>query len=177
MACNAITMSVALRSLYLISIFCTLLSLVIHLATFFGFVFFPALFMVPLLFILWPLIVWQWRRIPRRNLVSEIFMTVPLWMKLAGAFCIFYPFINLFICNSLNSGGQPSTLPDGRLVIQNGQQIIRVLDAQSYQYALSIQTRMLSGHLLSFYGLAVIALRAFWIKTGQAMAGKKASGN
>ena len=163
-------MSPISRSLYYVSLFCTFLSLIVHGASFAGRDFPQALFLVPLLFIIWPMTVWQWRRIPHRNLVSEVFVTIPLWMKLAAGFCLLYPFINYFVCVSVNDGGLPVQLADGRLVLQRGQQIIRELDAAGFSRARAVETRMLSGHLLAFYGVAVITLRALWLKSSTAAA-------
>ncbi len=144
-----------------------------HGATFFGQSFAPGIFMVPLLFIVWPLVIWQWRRVPRGNLVSEVFGSVPRWMKGLTLGLILYSFVNFFACMAQLDGGVPIRRPDGALVIQNHEQIVRTLTPEAYRQALAVQTRMLSGHLLAFYGLAVIALQAFWIKTGTGMAGAK----
>jgi len=166
-------MSPILRVLTLTSIFCSFLSLIVHLATFFGYAFYPAIFMVILLFVIWPMIVWQWRIIPRRNLVIEIFGAVPLWMKMLLAALIVYPFVNAFLCYSFNDGANPVQLADKRYVLQRGEQIVRVLSSEQFRTAQAVQIRMLSGYLLGFYGVGVIALRAFWIKSGTYMADAK----
>jgi hypothetical protein len=162
-----------LRALTLTSVFCTFLSLIVHAATFFGYAFYPAVFMVLLLFVLWPMIVWQWRLIPKRNLVLEIFGAVPVWMKVTLGLLILYPFVNAYLCHSANLGGNPVQLADKRYVLQSGEQVLRVLTPEEFQTARAVQIRMLSGHLLGFYGVAVIALRAFWIKSGTYMADAK----
>ena len=163
-------MSLAFRLLYWGSMFCVLLSAVMHAATFFGQAFLPAIFMVPMLFILWPLVVWQWRQVPRGNLVSEIFGAIPRWMKAMTAGLFLYFFFNLFWCSAATDGGVPIRRSDGSMVLQRKEQIMRVLNEAQFHEAQALQTRMISGHLLTFYGLAVVALQAFWIKTGPAMA-------
>jgi len=90
---------------------------------------------------------------------------------------IVFIFINFFVNRSLNFGAQPVKLDDGRLVLQNGKLIFRELTPVEFARAQSIQVRILAGHLVAFYGLAFIALRAFWIKTGPAMANAKVQGN
>lgn len=169
-------MSVPQRLLFLTTAFCFLLSVIIHAASFFGVAFYPAIFMVPLLFIIWPMVVWQWRRVPRRNLVLEVFGSIPLWMKVATGALLLYVFVSFFLAYGSLGGGNPVKLPDGRLVLQKGAEIVRVLTAEEFQHANAVQVRLLSGHLLAFYGVALIALQAFYIKTGPAMATQKVSG-
>lgn len=169
-------MSVAQRLLFLTTAFCLLLSAIIHVATFLDIAFYPAIFMVPLLFVIWPLVVWQWRRVPRRNLVLEIFGTIPRWMKILTGVLFAYLFANFLICYGTLSGGNPVRLEDGRYVIQKGQQILQTLDLAAFTHAQALQVRLLSGHLLAFYGLAMIALQAFHIKSSAYMADAKVKG-
>lgn len=170
-------MPAALKSLYFVSLVTTAICGLAHLATFFGYAYYQMVYFVVLLFVLWPLVVWQWRRIPRRNLVLEIYGCIPAWMKWLTVALIVYVFANYFVCNALNDGGQPVKLGDGRLVLLDGKQIVRVLRPEEFAIAQAIQVRILTGHLVVFYALAAIALRAFWIKTGPAMADAKVTGN
>lgn len=170
-------MPAALKSLYIVTLITTAICGAAHLATFFGYAIYQMVYFVILLFVLWPLVVWQWRRIPRRNLALEIYGAIPAWMKWLTIVLIVYVFANYFVCNALNDGGQPVKLEDGRLVLLNGKQVVRVLSPSEFATAQAIQVRVLTGHLVVFYGLAAIALRAFWIKSGPAMADAKVSGN
>lgn len=171
------TMSPTLRILYMVSFASLIVSVAVHISTFFGYAYYPVLLFVFLLFIVWPCIVWQWRRMPRSNLSSQVFGNIPRWMKITTVGLFVYVFVNYFVCRALNSGGQPVLLSDGRYVLQAGQQVLRVLDSSEYAWAQAYQIRMLSGHLLVFYGLAVLAIKALWIKTGPAMASAKVTGH
>ena len=142
----------------------------VHAATFFGVATYQVLWLVPPLFVIWPFAVWHWRRLPRLNLLSPIFGVIPRWMKIAAGALLAYIFIIYFVCRALNDGGLPVTLDDGRLVLQSGTQIIRALTPAEFQQAQAVQVRLLTGQLLAFYGLAVLLLRAIWIKSGPAMA-------
>ena len=169
-------MTVAQRLLFFCTTFCLLLSLIVHGASFLGLAFYPAIFMVPLLFIIWPLVIWQWRRVPRTNLVSGIFGAISLWLKLVTGALLVYVFVNFFLCRADLLGGSPVKLEDGRLVLQSGNRILRELSEAEFTHANAMQVRLLSGHLIAFYGLAMIALRAFQIKTSAYMADAKVSG-
>ncbi|MFA5264111.1 MAG: hypothetical protein WC378_09795 [Opitutaceae bacterium] len=170
-------MPAPLRILYLISLLSTIICGSVYIATFFGYADLSVIWFVLFLFILWPMVVWQWRRVPRCNLVSEIFGQVPLWMKITTVALILFIFINYLVNSSLIYGAQPIKLDDERLVLRKGELILRVLTPGEYAWAQAVQMRILAGHLVAFYGLAVIALRAFWIKTGPAMADAKVTGN
>jgi len=168
-------MPLGLRLLFHISLVSTVICGAIHMASFLGIplapiVFLVLLFCVALLFIVWPLTIWQWRRVPRRNLVSEIFGSISRMTKLVVIVLIVYAFTNFFVCRMLNEWGEPAKLPDGRLVLQTKTRIVRDLSPSEYQTAQARQARMLSGHLLVFFWLAAITLRGVWIKTGPAMA-------
>ncbi len=176
-------MTVAQRLLALSTLFCFLLSLIIHVATFtgtafYGVIFFSLaiMFMWLLLFLIFPLVIWQWRKIPRRNLVSEIFASVPRWMKIATGCLFVYVFINFGLSMHELGGGSPVKLPDGRLVIEKSGQILRVLSAEEFANASAMSVRVVSAELLAFYGLALIALRAFHIKNSTMMATAKVRG-
>jgi hypothetical protein len=143
-------MPLTYRLLFWASSFCFMLSLAMHLASFADIPFAPGVLLVPLLFLIWPLVVWQWRRLPRANLVSQVFGTIPRSMKILVGVLLVYCFVNFFVCISAIGGGVPLREADGRL---------------GFTHAQAVQTRMLSGHLMVFYGLAVIALRAFAIKS------------
>ena len=162
-----------LRVLYWVSLFCTAICAGVHAATFAGVAFFQVLWFVPPLFIVWPLAVWHWRRLPRQNLQSPIFGQIPRWMIYTASGLLVYVFAIYFTSRALNAGGQPMKLEDGRLVLQNGVQILRVLTAEQFQSAQAVQVRLLTSELLAFYGLAVLLLRAIWIKSGPAMADAK----
>lgn len=169
-------MSVIQRVLSVGCAFFLFLSLVMHLATFLDLAFPWAYLMVPVLFVLLPLIVWQWRRVPRRNLVLEIFGAIPRWMKITTALLFAYIAFSVVYCYGWLEGGIPLKLEDGRFVLQRGQAILRVLSEQEYLHALALQSRLLTAQLFAFYGLGMIALQAFYIKTGPAMADAKVSG-
>ena len=168
-------MPFGLRLLFWVSALSAAGCAAIHGLTFTGVAFSPVIFVVlllfvALLFVLWPLVIWRWRRTPRRNLVSEVFGNIPRWMKyLAGALLV-YAFANYYVCRALNDGGEPARLNDGRLVLQAGARRVRELSPAEYRAAQTVQVRLLSGHLLVFFGLAVIVVRSVWIKNGPAMA-------
>jgi hypothetical protein len=168
-------MPFGLRLLLGVSAFSTACCAAVHVLTFAGVAFPPVVFVVlllfvALLFVVWPLVIWRWRRTPRRNLVSEVFGNIPRWMKyLAGALLV-YAFANFYVCRALNDWGEPARLGDGRLVLQTTTHLVRELSPGEFRTAQAVQVRSLSGHLLVFFGLAVIVVRSIWIKNGPAMA-------
>ncbi len=169
-------MPVSLRLLHWTTIVCTLSCAAVHVASFFDRAYYGVILFVPLLFVVWPFVVWQWRRVPRGNLMSQVFAAVPRWMKWTTGLLFAYVFVNYFACRSLNQGGLPTVLADKRLVLQSGQQILQVLNPAQFAHAQAVQVRLLSGHLMVFYALAWIALRAFWLKSGTAMADAEVKG-
>ena len=171
-------MPFGLRLLFWVSALSAAVCAAIHVLTFSGVAFSPVIFLVlllfvALLFVVWPLAIWRWRRMPRRNLVSEVFGNIPRWMKyLAGALLV-YAFANFYVCRALNDQGEPARLGDGRLVLQSKVGLVRELSPEEFRMAQAVQVRLLSGHLLVFFGLAVIVVRSIWIKNGPAMADAK----
>ncbi len=165
-------MPFSLRLLFVITFLATAFCALVHVATFFGFaisaydLLIPLLILVTSLFVVWPMIVWKWRKVPRRNMVGEIFSQVSSPFRWGGAALIIYFFVNYALCRSGNSWAQPTLLKDGRFVLQAGDQILRTLTQAEYMKALSIELRLHAGHLMVFYGLAFIAIKALWIKTG-----------
>jgi hypothetical protein len=147
-----------------------------HLATFGGFslgavpTMLAVMIMVGLLFVVWPLVVWQWRLVPRRNLVSEIYGRVPASLKWTIAGLIVYVFVNYVLCMALNDWAAPEVLKDGSHALRSGRQTLREITPERYQAAMAVQLRLHTGHLLAFYGLAAITLKALWIKGGSALA-------
>ncbi len=126
---------------------------------------------LPLLLLVWFAVVAQWRRVPRRNLASEIFGDIPRWMKLAVIGLLLFAFANFFGCRALNEGGRPDRLADGRTVlIAEGGKVLRELDAAGYRHAQAVQLRMMSGFFVACFGLAALLAEACWIKNGPAMA-------
>jgi hypothetical protein len=78
------------------------------------------------------------------------------WIAIAG---LIYGFINFFYC--LSGAPGVTEVMDNKYVIQNHGQIIKTLTLQEYRHYNSIETRMLSGHLLIFYGMAAAILYPF----------------
>jgi hypothetical protein len=171
-------MPFGLRLLFWVSALGAACCAAIHVLTFCGVAFSPVVFVVlllfvPLLFVVWPLAIWRWRRLPRRNLVSEVFGNIPRWMKCLTGALLVYAFANFYVCRALNDWGEPARLNDGRLVLQTGTRLVRELSGAEFRTAQTVQVRLLSGHLLVFFGLAVIVVRSVWIKNGPAMADAK----
>ena len=139
--------------------------------TFAGRAYYSALALLPVLLLVWLGVVTLWRRVPRRNLVSEIFGDIPRWMKAAVVGLLVFVFANYFACRSLNDSGRPELLPDGRAaLVARGGKVVRELDAAGYRRAQAVQLRMLDGTLLACFGLAALLTQACWIKNGTAMA-------
>jgi hypothetical protein len=134
---------------------------------------YQVLMLVPVLFLLWPLVLWRWRRVPRRNLVSEIFGDIPRWLKAATAALLLFGFANFFAGLWLNAGAHPHRLADGRLVLERHGHVVRTLDAPEFRHAELVQLRVLAAWLVPCYGLAAVLLQACWIKNGPAMADRK----
>ncbi|HEX2854435.1 MAG TPA: hypothetical protein VHO24_14455 [Opitutaceae bacterium] len=166
-------MSLGLRLLFLVSTFGAAACAAAHALTFADIAFYPILLLVPLLFVVWPLVIWQYRRIPRKNLISEIFGSIPRWMKTASIALLFYAIANLFIASASLDGGEPARLADGRLVLKVKGENRRELTADEFRHAQALQVRMLTGHLLAFYAIAAFGLYACWLKSGPAMANAK----
>ncbi len=132
------------------------------------------LFSLPLLFLVWPGIVAQWRRVPRRNLRSEIFGNIPRWMKISVIGLLVFAFANFFICRSLNDGAQPQILADGQTaLVARGGALVRSLDAAEFRRARAVQFRMMSGFFVACFGVAALLAEACWMKNGPAMADRK----
>lgn len=141
-----------------------------HVATFFGRAPYSVLLLLPALFVVWPLVLWQWRRVPRRNFSSQIFGDVPRWMKWAIAGLLVYAFVNFFIGRALNDGGNPERRSDGTFVLTSGTQIVRTLTLAEFRSAQAVQVRVVSGFFLCTFALATLLAEACWIKNGPAMA-------
>jgi hypothetical protein len=166
-------MPAPLRFLLLASLLGTAACAAAHVLTFADIAFYPILIFVPLLFLVWPLVLWQLRRIPRKNIFSEVFGNIPNWLKLGSALLLAYVFINFFLCIRLNEGGQPARLAADRLVLKSQDKIIRDLTPAEFRHAQAVQVRLLTGHLLVFFALAAFATHVCWLKTGPAMANAK----
>jgi hypothetical protein len=147
-----------------------------HVLTYFDIPVFQTLPLVLLLVFVWPLVLWQWRRVPRRNLVSEIFGDIPRWLKVAAGVLLLFAFANFFACRALSGGTQPYRLADGRTVLLRGQEIVREVSASEFRHAQAMQVRMLTGFLVPGFALAALLLEACWIKNGPAMADEKVRG-
>jgi hypothetical protein len=133
-----------------------------------------ALLLLPLLLLVWLGVVAQWRRVPRRNLVSEIFGDIPRWMKIASAALLIFAFANHFVCRSLNRSAKPDRLPDGRNVLVDPRgAVVAELSAADFRHAQAVQSRQLTGTLLACFGTAALLARACWIKNGPAMANRR----
>ena len=165
-------MPASLRLLFLVSLAAAAACAAAHVLTFVDIAFYPTLITVPLLFVVWPLVIWRYRKIPRTNLFSEIFADIPRWMKISSAVLIAYVFINFFLCMGLIEG-QPHRLADNRLVLKNKGQIIRDLTPAEFRHAQAVEVRMMTGHLVAFFAFAAFALHACWLKSGPAMASAK----
>ncbi len=166
-------MPLGLRLLYLLSMLGAAACAAAHVLTFANIAFYPILLLVPLLFVLWPLVIWQYRRIPRANLFSQIFARIPSWMKISAGVLLCYAIANLFLSGAQLQGGEPARLADGRLVLKVKGQERRTLTPVEFRHAQALQVRVLTGHLLAFYALAGFALYACWLKSGPAMANAK----
>ena len=160
-----------LRFIFWIASLAALASAVAYALTFAGRTTYSVLFLLPLLLLVWLGVVTQWRRVPRRNLVSEIFGDIPRWMKAAVAGLLVFVFANFFVCRALNEHARPDSLADGRTVlVDRGGKVVRTLDAAEFRHAQALQLRMLSGSLVACFGLAALLAEACWIKNGTAMA-------
>lgn len=168
-------MTPSLRLLFLTSLLSAAACAAAHVLTFVEIAFYPVLVFVPLLFLVWPLVVWQLRRIPRKNIFSEIFSTIPQRLKLGTALLFAYVFINFFVCLRLNDGGEPVRLAENKWVLKTQEKIIRELTPEAFRHAQAIQVRLLTGHLLVCFALAAVATHICWLKTGPAMADAKLS--
>jgi hypothetical protein len=167
------SMSASLRLLFIFSLLGAAACAAAHALTFADIAFYPILLFVPLLFIVGPLTVWQFRRIPRKNLFSEIFADIPRWMKVSIVILLAYVFANFFLCLRLNQGGDPVRMTETRLVLKSHDKILRELSPADFRTAQAVQVRQLTGHLLVFYALAAFVLYATWLKSGPAMANAK----
>lgn len=162
-----------LRFTFLLALFGAAACAAAHVLTFAGIAFYPILIFVPLLFIVWPLVIWQLRKVPRKNLVSEIFGNIPRWMKAGTVALLVYVFANFFLCLKLNDGGDPVRLSETRLVLKTRDKILRDLTPAEFRAAQAVQVRQLTGHLLVFFALAAFATHGLWLKSGPAMAHAK----
>lgn len=133
-----------------------------------------ALLGLPLLLLVWLGVLAQWRRVPRRNLASEIFGDIPRWMKLAAAGLLLFAFVNFAVCRTLNAGARPEPRPDGSgALVARGGAVVRPLDPAELRHAQAVQLRMLTGFCVACFGLAALLAEACWIKNGPAMADRR----
>jgi hypothetical protein len=163
----------SLRLLLWVSVAATAACMVAHVLTFAGIAVQAVWWLLPLLFILWPMVVWHWRRVPRRNLASEIFGNIPRWMKFGAVTLVLYAFVNFFACRLWNESGRPERLADGRYVLRREQTVIRELTPMEFRGAQAVVVRLLTGEMLVIFALAALTLEACWIKNGPAMADRK----
>ena len=142
---------------------------VAYALTFADIAFHPILFLLPVFFLVWFLVLQQWRRVPRRNLQSEIFGDIPRWMKAAAAALLVFAFANFFACIAGTSthpgpaaarGSEPPTVAISR-------------SAAETIHVQALQLRMLSGFFVCCFGLAALLVETCWIKNGPAMADRK----
>ena len=163
-----------LRFIFWIATLSALASAVVYALTFAGRTYYSVLFLLPLLLLVWLGVVTQWRRVPRRNLTSEIFGDIPRWMKGAVVGLLVFVFANFLVCRALNASARPDRLADGRTVlVARGGKVVRELGAAEFQHAQVVQLRMLSGSMLACFGLAALLAEACWIKNGPAMADRR----
>ncbi len=146
---------------------------VAYVLTFAGITYYPVLFLLPVLIVVWLVVLQLWRRVPRRNLRSEIFGDIPRWMKGAAAGLLLFAFVNCLACLALNSFARPQRLTDGRTVLQQNKQVVRELPPSEFRYAEARQLRMLTGFFVCCFGLAALLVETCWIKNGPAMADRK----
>ncbi len=164
----------SLRFTFWIATFGAVASAAAYALTFAGRTHYAVLLLLPVLLLAWLGVVTQWRRVPRRNLVSEIFGDIPRWMKAAAVGLLVFVFANFFVCRALNEAARPDRLDDGRTVlVARGGKVVRELDAAAYAHAQVVQLRMLTGSLLACFGLAALLAEACWIKNGPAMADRR----
>jgi hypothetical protein len=166
-------MPTGLRFLFLTSFFGAAACAAAHVLTFADIAFYPIYLFLPLLFLVWIFAVWHMRRVPRKNLISEIFVNVPRWMKVSTALLFAYVFINFFACMYLLDGGNTERMSDQRLVLKSKGKILRDLTPAQFRHAEAVQIRMLTGHLLVFFTVAGFIFYTCWLKTGPAMANAK----
>ena len=166
-------MPLRLRLPFWIAVLCTLAGVAVYGLTFANIALHPILFLLPLLFLVWILVLQQWRRVPRRNFRSEIFGDIPRGMKAAAAALILFAFVNFFVCLSLNDYAQPLRTAEGRSVLQKREHVIRELTAAEFAHAQAVQVRMLSGFFIGCFALAALLAETCWIKNGPAMANAK----
>ena len=167
-------MPAPLRLIFWIATLAALASAVAYALTFAGQTYYSILILLPVLLLVWLGVVTQWRRVPRRNLVSEIFGNIPRWMKAAVVGLLVFVFANFLVCRALNESARPDRLADGRTVlVARGGKVVRELGATEFHHAQVVQLRMLSGSLLACFGLAALLAEACWIKNGPAMAGRR----
>lgn len=160
----------SLRFTLWIAVLATLVNAVAYALTFADRSSYWLLFSLPLLFLVWPGVIAQWRRVPRRNLASEVFGNIPRWMKLAVVGLLLFAFANYFVCRTLNDSAQPEPRPEGRFALVAKGQVVRELSTADYHHARAVQFRMMSGFFIACFGLAALLAEACWIKNGPAMA-------
>ncbi|MBC7367752.1 MAG: hypothetical protein H7343_13240 [Undibacterium sp.] len=166
-------MPASLRLLFLGSLLGTAACAAAHVLTFADVAFYPVLVTVPLLFVIFPLVLWKFRGIPKKNFFSEIFGEIPRWMKIGGAILLVYTFANFLLCVRQLEGGNARRLPENRLVLMAKAKVIRDLTPAEFRHAQAVEVRLMTGHLFAFFAFAAFATHACWLKSGPAMATAK----
>ena len=148
-----------LNLFFWVTVFAATICGTVHAATYAGQAFYPVIYFVALLFVVWPLVIFRWRRLGRAFGSPTLYWGYSRTLIGLALGSLAFVFLNYLICRALNDGGVPVRLDDGRLVLQAGNKILRVLEPEAYRRAQAVQVRMLSGHLCGFYTLAAVALR------------------
>ena len=170
--CHAVPLR--LRLPFWIATLCACAGAVAYALTFANLAFHPILFLLPLLFLVWFLVLQQWRQVPRRNLRSEIFGDIPRWMKAAAAALLVFAFANFFACLAPSGSAHPGPAVGSPSAAQIAEPAaLRPAQAETRRHAEALELRMLSGFFVCCFGLAALLVETCWIKNGPAMADRK----
>ncbi len=152
-------MSQLFRLMFLGSVFATVASAAAHVMSYAGVPFYPVILLVPGIFIIIPLLVWAWRKVPAKQALAALFGILPRNLKAALIVLAVYAVINLFASTWLNENGSASRDGD-RLVLKRKSEILRELTPEEFRLASARDIRGMTGHMTLGFALAACALHA-----------------
>ncbi len=155
-----------IKTLYYISTFGLLSSILVHLSTFLGINIqsvFPQIWLFHILiFAVWiPIVLLHrnfWKKNKIKNLWKSMTAHAPRWMKIMTLLIFIYAFFNFFFTIFvLNKGGMPAEI-DGQKVLQDHGRIISELTDEQYEKHQAFNVRTFSGHWIIFYAVGMTVL-------------------
>ena len=85
-----------------------------------------------------------------------IFRHTPTWLTIVAAIGFIHSIINFIVIIAIESN--TPDIKDGVYILQNHGHFVRIITEMEYNHYSALQLMLFSGHLISFYGIAVAVL-------------------